>query len=111
MIYIVLNIYKNSLKLKEIEGGTSNENNGDDDIIPLHDDINKNNSNTTTLTTAEKKLEKDSLRRSLLKDFLWVIPVVTWSLPNWATDPLVDKKTVNAFCFAESLVTLRELAL
>ena len=50
-----------------------------------------------------------SLKTRMLRDALYIVPALTWSLPQWATNPLVGKKTVNTLCFVEAMVNLNDL--
>ncbi len=42
----------------------------------------------------------------ILRDALYVLPAVTWSLPKWDTDPLLSGSTVNGLCWLESVLGL-----
>eukprot|EP00531_Pseudo-nitzschia_arenysensis_P003533 CAMPEP_0116129496 /NCGR_PEP_ID=MMETSP0329-20121206/7953_1 /TAXON_ID=697910 /ORGANISM="Pseudo-nitzschia arenysensis, Strain B593" /LENGTH=107 /DNA_ID=CAMNT_0003623763 /DNA_START=705 /DNA_END=1028 /DNA_ORIENTATION=- len=42
----------------------------------------------------------------ILRDALYVLPAITWSLPKWDTDPLLSGNTVNGLCWLESVLGL-----
>jgi hypothetical protein len=56
------------------------------------------------------KAERQSMLRysklQLLRNALFVVPCVNWSLPNWDKDPLLPEAVVNALMWLESVVCL-----
>lgn len=56
----------------------------------------------------EQKTEngKTHLRLQLLRNALFLLPAIHWSLPNWDTKPWLPSKTVNGLMWVEAMVSL-----
>jgi hypothetical protein len=46
------------------------------------------------------------LELQLVRNALWILPAVHWSLPNWDRNPLLSSGTLNTLMFLESLVSM-----
>ncbi|GMI55839.1 hypothetical protein ScalyP_jg8138 [Parmales sp. scaly parma] len=94
LVYILLSVYAGGLKMKELQekrGGGGNGNGKKEG------------------ESEEFDAQMKSLKTRMLRDALYIVPALTWSLPQWATNPLVGKKTVNTLCFVEAMVNLNDL--
>jgi len=40
----------------------------------------------------------------LLRNAFYFLPLISWSMPNWQSDPLLDENVVNSLCLGESIV-------
>jgi len=47
-------------------------------------------------------------RMQLVRDLLYVLPAIHWSLPNWDTQPWLSDTVVNGLCWLESIVGLMQ---
>ncbi|GAX24576.1 hypothetical protein FisN_4Hh094 [Fistulifera solaris] len=56
----------------------------------------------------EEKTEKKKthLRLQLLRNALFLLPAIHWSLPNWDTKPWLPSKAVNGLMWVEAMVSL-----
>jgi hypothetical protein len=57
---------------------------------------------------SEEKTEKNKthLRLQLLRNALFLLPAIHWSLPNWDTKPWLPSKAVNGLMWVEAMVSL-----
>ena len=46
------------------------------------------------------------VKLQILRCLLFILPSINWSLPNWATDPLLSELTVNGLMLAESYTSV-----
>jgi hypothetical protein len=56
------------------------------------------------IVAIEKKVK--NIRCLLLRECIYILPAIHWSLPNWATDPWIPKKTLSVMCFSEAAVNM-----
>lgn len=92
LAWIVLDIVRNTLELRATQQkDTKQEDCAKDKSEILQED------NTITFTTKHMRI---------LRDVLYVLPAITWSLPKWDTDPLLSGDTVNGLCWLESVLGL-----
>ncbi len=97
LAWIVLDMIRCTLELREtqqiaeIPSETNGETDSKDEIEP--------SKNQRTIAFTPKHMR-------ILRDALYVLPAITWSLPNCDTDPLLSGDTVNAFCWLESVLGL-----
>ena len=54
----------------------------------------------------ETEKRKTHLRLQLLRNALFLLPAIHWSLPNWDTQPWLPSKAVNGLMWVESMVSL-----
>ena len=95
LAWIVLDIVRNTLELRAIQEdtlGTAKQ----ADCAKDEPEISKER---TTITFTTKHMR-------ILRNVLYVLPAITWSLPKWDTDPLLSGDTVNGLCWLESIVGL-----
>lgn len=53
---------------------------------------------------------KTHLRLQLLRNALFLLPAIHWSLPNWDTKPWLPSKAVNGLMWIEAMVSLYQTA-
>lgn len=80
----------------------------DDDENNDGDDDDETTSAAAARQKQRKKLVVDGLVRTerlqLVRNFLYSIQAVQWSLPNWDTQPWLPPDIVNGICWLESIV-------
>ena len=42
----------------------------------------------------------------LVRCLLFVLPCINWSLPRWATDPMLSELHLNGLCLAEAYASV-----
>jgi len=97
LAWIVLDIVRNTLELRTIQEDTTVMTKQADCAKDEPEILTDNKGRTITFTTKHMRI---------LRDVLYVLPAITWSLPKWDTDPLLSGDTVNALCWLESMVGL-----
>jgi hypothetical protein len=98
LAWIVLDIARCSLALREIQQTAPSERDGlsqTDDA----DETAKKDGDTKTITVRTEHLR-------LLRNALYVLPAISWSLPKWDTEPWLSGDFVNGLCWLESVVGL-----
>ena len=96
-LYVIGDIAQSLLKLKVIYQKCSK----------LEYDLNKGEGGDNIMMNErvhpwEKKKVIEYLQ--LLRNSLYMLPLINWSLPNWESDPWLGESLVNSLCFSESAV-------
>lgn len=55
----------------------------------------------------DRQVSERSIKYQLVRTALFLLPCVTWSLPNWDVSPLVNETIVNTLSWLESVVCLQ----
>jgi hypothetical protein len=75
----------------------------------LQNDKDGENDTTTEETQAQVAQVQGQIRNTVLqglRDALFVVPCIQWSLPHWDTKPWLRPSTINTLMWCESLVCL-----
>jgi hypothetical protein len=75
------------------------------------DDSNTTTTTTTTTIMVATKLHETNrvlrnVKLQLVRNALFILPTIHWSLPNWDTDPWLSSPVVNTLMWLETLVHL-----
>ena len=97
LAWIVLDIIRCTLELRETRQIEENTSDSNDDTDSKGETEPPKNQRTIAFTPKHMRI---------LRDALYVLPTITWSLPKWDTDPLLSGDAVNAFCWLESVLGL-----
>ena len=109
LMWIVLDIVRCSLELRETRQTSEisfESNDGSRHAGSEEDDTEQSQhkegrcKGPITITTKHMRI---------LRDALYVLPAITWSLPKWDTDPLLSGDQVNGLCWLESMVGLYQV--
>ena len=68
------------------------------------DDDADTNENDTELVAGTQ--QQQNLRLQILRDLLFTLPAIHWSLPNWDTNPWLSEPIVNTLMWLESVVCM-----
>lgn len=107
--YLVLDIARSMLALQKVQQSNSNSTDSDNDKKKpaMNGDQNSQDdeNQTTELTPAQTSLIRTE-RLQLVRNFLYLLPAIHWSLPNWDTKPWLSNDVVNGLCWLEAVVTV-----
>lgn len=96
LLYVVAEATQCALQWKELASApTANGKGGHDD----DDDDNK-------LAKADRAAALRKVKVLLTRDLLFLLPCISWSLPNWDTDPWLSETVINTLMWLESVVCL-----
>lgn len=108
--YLLLDIYRCTLSLRELKQNQHQTSKADDLVSSSDSDKNENNNNNNKLTQTDKQHSEIVTVRTehlqIVRNILYVLPAVNWSLPNWDTQPWLHNDLVNGLCWLESMVGL-----
>lgn len=92
--------------IKEIEEnkGTTNKTKIKSDSSNSDDE--GDNMEQLALVVKEKQNSIKSLKLQIIRDILFSLPAIHWSLPNWDTDPWLAEPFVNILMWLESVVCM-----
>ena len=66
----------------------------------------KDESITTSVSVLQLNAQLSNTQLQTVRDALFLLPCLTWSLKNWDTKPLLTTHTVTTLMWAESIVSL-----
>jgi len=111
LTWIVLDIVRCALSLREIQQADASKT-----MTPTSSTHKGSRQTCTQEESVETSQRKDSLLNTIitvrtehmriLRNLLYVLPAITWSLPSWDTDPLLSGDVANGLCWLESMVGL-----
>ena len=107
--YLLLDIYRCTLSLRELKQNPHQTSKADDLVSSSDSDKNENNNNNKLTQTDKQHSEIVTVRTEhlqIVRNILYVLPAVNWSLPNWDTQPWLHNDLVNGLCWLESMVGL-----
>jgi hypothetical protein len=116
LTYLILDIYRCTLSLRELKQNPHQTSKSDDLASSSASDKNENNNNNNNnkLTQINKQDSEVATVRTdvrtehlqIVRNILFFLPAVNWSLPNWDTQPWLHNDLVNGLCWIESMVGL-----
>lgn len=103
--FIILDIIKSVRVLQKIQQLEQQDQDGTKDT----DEKQAQNETVDTVlvpTRAQTDLVARGQRLKLVRNLLYVLPTIHWSLPKWDSQPWLSDDIVNGLCWVESLVGL-----
>jgi hypothetical protein len=75
-------------------------------LPPSSDDASSTTTELVSLPVAVSSDTKRNERLLLIRNSLFVLPMIHWSLPNWDTQPWLSETTCNSILWLEALVCM-----
>jgi hypothetical protein len=94
--YLVLDIARSMLALQKVQQKTTC-------TEKKENTINGETDTESATTPADRSLIRTE-RLQLIRDVLYLLPAIHWSLPNWDTKPWLSNDVVNGLCWLEAVV-------
>ena len=107
--YLVLDIARSMMALKKVQQTTNTLSSGSDKkAMSMNGGDAKDEQNVAATTEAAlAPTERSQIRTErlqIVRNVLYLLPAIHWSMPIWDTDPLLSNDVVNGLCWLEALV-------
>jgi hypothetical protein len=104
LAFIVLDVARSVMALQQLQATAAQEAAAENG---RNSDSNDDDDGTRTLAATQKKKQAAMVRTErlqLVRNFLYMVQAIQWSLPNWDTQPWLPTDVVNGLCWLESIV-------
>ena len=108
LAWIVLDIVRCALALREIEqkSGPVTPSTSSNDRLSQEDSVEEGAKSLQDEGRWKDIITVRTEHITMLRDALYVLPALSWSLPHWDTQPWLSGDLVNGLCWLESMVGL-----